>query len=181
VARVHNYFVLSNPAKSSYLLLSVCGFCYGKIFSFGVGESGKSPILGGSRTNSGFEAGSKSSGDAGQPRNSGPAVSFNARLSQIITFHSRALCQTRATRFTFAGSATYQILDQLDGFNITPPVSGSLLMRGSPDALQTMQLRKRAGRMTSDPDRAQLFWKAEVYARAVTSLFSIFRTSVANL
>ena len=37
-----------------------------------------------------------------------------------------------------AGSATYQILDQLDGFNITQPVSGLLVMRLSPDALQAI-------------------------------------------
>ena len=34
------------------------------------------------------------------------------------------------------GSATYQILDRLDGFNITQPVNGLLEMRVSPDALR---------------------------------------------
>ena len=36
------------------------------------------------------------------------------------------------------GSATYQILDRLDGFNITQPVNGLLEMRVSPDALRTI-------------------------------------------
>jgi hypothetical protein len=36
------------------------------------------------------------------------------------------------------GSATYQIFDQLDGFNITQPVSGTLVMRVSPDALRAI-------------------------------------------
>ena len=36
------------------------------------------------------------------------------------------------------GSATSQILDQLDGFNITQPVSGLLVMRVSPDALRAI-------------------------------------------
>ena len=36
------------------------------------------------------------------------------------------------------GSATYQIFDQLDGFNITHPVSGLLQMRVSPDTLRAI-------------------------------------------
>ncbi len=36
------------------------------------------------------------------------------------------------------GSATYQVFDQLDGFNITQPVSGLLVMRLSPDALRAI-------------------------------------------
>ena len=36
------------------------------------------------------------------------------------------------------GSATYQVFDQLDGFNITQPVNGLLVMRVSPDALRAI-------------------------------------------
>src|SRR5207249_7507508 len=36
------------------------------------------------------------------------------------------------------GSATHQVFDQLDGFNITQPVSGLLVMRVSPDALRAI-------------------------------------------
>jgi hypothetical protein len=39
------------------------------------------------------------------------------------------------------GSATYQIFDQLDGFNITHPVSGLLEIRLSPDALRAIDVQ----------------------------------------
>jgi TonB dependent receptor-like, beta-barrel/Carboxypeptidase regulatory-like domain len=38
------------------------------------------------------------------------------------------------------GSATYQVFDQLDGFNITHPVTGLLEMRVSPDALRAIDV-----------------------------------------
>jgi hypothetical protein len=39
------------------------------------------------------------------------------------------------------GSATHQILDQLDGFNITHPASGRLELRASPDALRSIDVQ----------------------------------------
>ena len=39
------------------------------------------------------------------------------------------------------GSATYEIFDQLDGFNITHPVSGALDLRVSTDALRAIEVR----------------------------------------
>jgi TonB dependent receptor/Carboxypeptidase regulatory-like domain len=39
------------------------------------------------------------------------------------------------------GSSTYQIFDQLDGFNITQPVNGLLVMRVSPDALRAIDVQ----------------------------------------
>jgi hypothetical protein len=39
------------------------------------------------------------------------------------------------------GSATYQIQDQIDGFNITHPASGLLALRVSPDALRSIEVQ----------------------------------------
>ncbi len=39
------------------------------------------------------------------------------------------------------GSATYQVLDELDGFNIRHPVSGLLALRLSPDVLRTIDVQ----------------------------------------
>jgi Carboxypeptidase regulatory-like domain/TonB dependent receptor-like, beta-barrel len=39
------------------------------------------------------------------------------------------------------GSATYQVFDQLDGFNITHPITGLLELRVNPDALRTIDVQ----------------------------------------
>jgi hypothetical protein len=43
-----------------------------------------------------------------------------------------------SSQIHLGGSATYQIFDQLDGFNITHPVTGLLELRVSPDALRAI-------------------------------------------
>src|SRR5262249_34158298 len=44
-----------------------------------------------------------------------------------------------SSQIHLGGSATYQIFDQLDGFNITQPVTGLLELRVSPDALRAIE------------------------------------------
>ena len=62
-------------------------------------------------------------------------------IRNLLPFNPGVVPDRASNQVHVAGSETWQTQDLLDGFNITSPVSGSLSMRFSPDAIRSVEVQ----------------------------------------
>jgi hypothetical protein len=62
-------------------------------------------------------------------------------IRNLVPFNPGVVPDAASKQVHVAGSETWQTQDLLDGFNITSPVSGTLSMRFSPDAIRSVEVQ----------------------------------------